>query len=65
MSDWYLDAEGENAPGDRIYGPNFRGWTRSRDTIDGYRVVRLLWKEDSFAQIIQRVIVQEDYSLSQ
>ena len=41
MSDWYLDAEGENAPGDRIYGPNIRGWTRSRDTIDGYRIVRL------------------------
>ena len=30
-----------NAPGDRIYGPNYRGWTRDGDTIDGYRRVRL------------------------
>ena len=41
MSDWYLDAEGVNAPGVRIYGPNYRGWTSNRDKIDGYRIVRL------------------------
>ena len=40
LGDWYLDREDENAT-DRIYGPNYRGWTRKRATIDGYRIVSL------------------------
>ena len=40
LGDWYLDREGGYST-DRIYGPNYRGWTRERASIDGYRVVRL------------------------
>ena len=41
LGDWYLDTEDENAPGDRIYERNNRGWTRKRATIDDYRIVSL------------------------
>ena len=45
MGEWYLDPEDENATSiaeaDTITGPNDRGWTSYRASIDGYRIVRL------------------------